>query len=155
MQTRADNKPSVVSDLICEGEWRADLLSSHFLDWEVEEILKIPIARYGGEDVWTWHFTKNGEFSVRSAYHVELKASLESRASSSGAENSTVWNRLWKANIPPKIKLFGWRVLHESIAVRSSLSMRGMSVDSTCPCCGTEPETILHSLFLCQEARLV
>ncbi|XP_021714860.1 uncharacterized protein LOC110682823 [Chenopodium quinoa] len=45
--------------------------------------------------------------------------------------------------------------MHNNIAVRSALFKRGMSVDETCPCCGDSPETLLHAIFLCKEARLI
>jgi hypothetical protein len=37
----------------------------------VNDILKIPVGRAGSVDYMAWNYTKNGLFSVRSAYHLK------------------------------------------------------------------------------------
>uniref|UniRef100_A0A803LYN7 Uncharacterized protein n=1 Tax=Chenopodium quinoa TaxID=63459 RepID=A0A803LYN7_CHEQI len=87
-----DDAPKLVAELFCNGEWDQDRLREHFSAWEVREILKIPVAHQGVEDGWTWHFTKNGEFLVRSAYHAELSARRDNRATTSTIPNKTTWS---------------------------------------------------------------
>lgn len=77
----------MVCELLSDGDWSHEILNTHFIAWEVDEIMKIPLARFGGDDEWAWHFTKNGDFSVRSAYYVELKAMAVTRASPSVTVN--------------------------------------------------------------------
>lgn len=45
--------------------------------------------------------------------------------------------------------------MHDSIGVKSYLARRGMIVDTTCPLCQTEVETITHALRDCSMAKAV
>uniref|UniRef100_A0A803L5T9 Uncharacterized protein n=1 Tax=Chenopodium quinoa TaxID=63459 RepID=A0A803L5T9_CHEQI len=89
-----------VAELISDGEWDSNILASHFLEWEVNEILKIPIPRFGEVDSWTWHYTKTGDFSVisdfsvRSAYHAVLEATKNSFPSTSIPPHNAIWSSL-------------------------------------------------------------
>lgn len=51
-----------------------------------------------------------------------------------------------EANIPSKVELFGWRVVHNGLAVRENLHKRGIIEGKRM--CGEEIETILHTLGL-------
>ncbi|KAF7131664.1 hypothetical protein RHSIM_Rhsim09G0131500 [Rhododendron simsii] len=41
---------------------------------EVEAILTIPISMFQREDLLMWHHTSNGEYSVKSGYHIAVQA---------------------------------------------------------------------------------
>ncbi|KAL0397552.1 UNVERIFIED_CONTAM: hypothetical protein Scaly_0203600 [Sesamum calycinum] len=61
-----------VSDLIDPQtqDWNAQLIRSIFWPVDSDLILGIPLGHLGLEDQIVWHHTKNGIFSVRSAYHL-------------------------------------------------------------------------------------
>jgi hypothetical protein len=67
-----------VEDLLLpDGQgWNEQKLRATFFEVDVSDILKIPIGRAGTDDYIAWNYTKNGMFSVRSAYH--LKTQLNS-----------------------------------------------------------------------------
>ena len=71
-----------------------------------------------------WHYEKNGLFSVRSAYNfaLKLKNSQDELGQSSGEPNGErrLWNLIWKANIPQKIRIFAWRASSDSLAVQTN-----------------------------------
>lgn len=68
-----EDGPQVVSDLMVGREWNVELLNQLFTSWEVEAIRSIvPIASNARVDTWAWNFTKNGDFSTRSVYFLEL-----------------------------------------------------------------------------------
>lgn len=46
------------------------------------------------------------------------------------------YSRLWKLDIPPKIKMFWWRAIHNGIPVAANLKRRGIKVDTVCQICG-------------------
>ena len=50
--------------------WKQDILQELFWPDEIELIKSIPIGDTHNKDKFMWHFTKNGFFSVRSAYHL-------------------------------------------------------------------------------------
>ena len=53
-----------------KGSWDADLVKNNFLAHEAEVILGIPISHTLPEDSLVWAWTRNGSFTVRSAYEV-------------------------------------------------------------------------------------
>ena len=64
---------SKVEDLIDPhtGQWDETLIRDVFSAVDVQRILQIPMNIEGLDDFVTWHYTKSGTFSVRSAYHRE------------------------------------------------------------------------------------
>jgi hypothetical protein len=49
------------------------LINAVFNKEEADIICKIPLSRYGQKDVMIWRGTTSGEFTVRSAYHLERR----------------------------------------------------------------------------------
>jgi ribonuclease HI len=100
--------------------------------------------------------TKNGFFSVRSAYHMEK--SLRERDNgecSSVAITKSVWRQIWKLPSPPVLKHFTWKVCHEILPTRVNLFKRRIGQDHLCPVCQREPETICHVLWECPAATAI
>lgn len=56
-------------------------------------------------------------------------------------------------NIPSKLKLFGWRALHEGLATLENFVKREMEGEIRCPMCGEDRETIMPTLIECEEVR--
>ena len=59
-----------------------------------------------------------------------------------GAGNEEVWSKLWKIDVPAKIKIFGWRVLHGLIPCRGILANRHIERSSRCLACHEGCENI-------------
>jgi hypothetical protein len=61
-----------VSELLLpEGAgWDIEKLHNSFFEVDVEDIMKIPVGQAGTVDYLAWNYTKNGNFSVKSAYHL-------------------------------------------------------------------------------------
>ena len=58
-----------VSNLFCCQEWKWDLISFDLPQSIKDKIKSIPIQIFGsGRDTVMWKFSKNGEFSTKSAY---------------------------------------------------------------------------------------
>ena len=98
----------------------------------------------GGEDVIMWKFSKDGEFTTKSAY-AWLNGPQQSEVTFQGK-----W--IWKIDTLPKVINFLWLCMHNSLPVRSVLVMRGIIRDS-CPLCNSFPETISHLLKECVVAK--
>jgi hypothetical protein len=96
-----------VSELLlpdCQG-WNEEKLQDVFFEGDVEDILKIPVGCAGTENYAAWNYTKNRNFSVKSAYHLNMhiKSSSGSRASPSlSLEEHQGWLALWGADVPGK-----------------------------------------------------
>ena len=90
--------------LLCLGHLRELLHEA-----DVEAILQIPLPRTQTGDRVAWHYEKNGCFLVKSAYR--LAYNLKHRGQSSGSScnsggDRTLWNNIWKASVPPKVRVF-------------------------------------------------
>jgi hypothetical protein len=133
--------------------WDSTLLENIFCKEEVQIIESLPISVSNREDRSIWRGTKNGIFSVRSAYYLQQEIDGQGEASSSSqAGFSEVWSSIWKLKIPNVEKNFLWRACNEILLTRSNLFKRKIVEDPLCPICGREPETALHTLRLCSSA---
>ncbi|KAL5836959.1 hypothetical protein ACOSQ3_014128 [Xanthoceras sorbifolium] len=94
--------------------WDLAKLDQVFVAADRDSILEIPLSLGDCNDSLIWHFDKNGEYSVKSGYRVAAQEKLSLKGSSSCAD-SKWWLALWNLNIPPKIKIFIWRVCLNAI----------------------------------------
>ena len=58
-------------------EWKEHLIRQVFLPQDVDAILSIPLSTHGARDRLIWAESKNGKFSVRSAYRLAQEISTE------------------------------------------------------------------------------
>ncbi|KAL5803503.1 hypothetical protein ACOSQ4_031808 [Xanthoceras sorbifolium] len=117
-----------------------------------DSILEIPLSLGDCADSLIWHFDKSGEYSVKSGYRVAAQDKL-SLSGSSSSPDSKWWLALWNLNIPPKIKIFIWRVCHNAIPSLCNLCSRKIVVDPCCSRCGDDPESSAHALFWAKRAE--
>jgi hypothetical protein len=81
-------------------------------------------------------------------------SSMSSRGLDSGGED--FWRCIWKAPIPPKVKMFVWRLVHNSLALRPNLSKCGIDIDNIkCIFCDCDIEEGAHLLVNCEFVKLV
>ncbi|KAM1315314.1 hypothetical protein ACFX2F_019083 [Malus domestica] len=76
-------------------------------------------------------------------------------SSSNASAYAKLWKHLWKANIPPKVKNFTWRVCHNILPTKVNLTKKGVRVESECGICQGEDEVAEHVLFTCSFSRAV
>lgn len=122
--------------------------STHFV------YARMPVRVSSQDDVCIWRRTKNGLFSVKSAYYIQREMeALGEAESSSKRGKSTVWKHLWGLRIPNIDKNFLWRACHESLPTRKNLYRLKIIEDLLCPICGLDDETAHHILWQCPSAR--
>lgn len=119
--------PRYMHELITNTNSNVEKLEEWFSEWECEVILKIPIPMNQCESKWCWHFSKNGDFSVRSAYYMELTCQKSELASISTEQSSKVWKILWHAQVPTKNRHFGWRTLYHGLPLHEMLYRKGIT----------------------------
>lgn len=54
-----------------------------------------------------------------------------------------------------KIKNFGWRALHNGLAVFANLKYRGCECDNLCLLCGEDEESTFHRLVTCPDSQWI
>ena len=73
--------------------------------WEASVICSIPLPPRPKPDRLFWNDTKTGIFTVKSAYHLQMRAqsaATEGECSSVGKDRK-FWKFLWSMSIPPKV----------------------------------------------------
>ncbi|KAK6141372.1 hypothetical protein DH2020_024889 [Rehmannia glutinosa] len=147
-----------VADLIDNdlGLWNIALVRSTFSTAEAKSILALPISRSHGSDTWCWHFSKQGKYTVKTAYHAILENALlpglvHSHASSSCGVNP-VWKKIWKLRIPHRTQLFFWRCLSQSVATFDNLQLHHLESSDPCCFCDHHSPTSAHIFFTCSFA---
>ena len=155
---RGRNIITRVNELIdpLTGQWDVDLVSSIFSSVDVHRILQIPLI-HGREDLVAWYFNKNGLFSVKSAYHCQWTQKFDEGGSQAQRADGRreIWKKLWKADVPGKIKIHGRRILHDHIPCRAVLTGKHIGDDSSCPLCSSDQEDTKHMMFTCGRAQAV
>ena len=82
-------------------------------------VQRIQVCEDGVEDTLIWPLTNNGEYSVRSAYHMLVSAEAFLMPSSSSSDNNgLVWKKIWKIQTPNKIRHFIWCAAKDSLPTK-------------------------------------
>lgn len=137
--------------------WNSELIHQLFHSFDAEAICNIKLPNSDAEDTLAWHYEKSGVFTVRSAYR--LAASLQDQAnrpassSTNAADNRSIWDIIWKAKIPEKIKKFGWRIATNTLPTKLNKCRRTLEVDSTYNICGNGEENEYHAVISYTKSR--
>lgn len=145
---------SMVAELLSEnGQWNEDFIKQSFIPVDAAAILRTP-ARIQYGDVWAWEPERHGVYFVTSAYRLLDMARIRDDVvpAASVSENS-VWRKIWKLKVLPKIRVFWWRVVHEFLPTRQILHRKHVEPIANCEMCGAETESIRHVLLECSIAK--
>ena len=140
------------------GAWNVQRLREHFWELDVREILKIRTSPRNSQDFLAWFPERSGQFSVRSAYHLATEVQYAVGLGSSSGNPSgrrPIWQRIWNANVPLKMKIMAWKAASGALATNECKKFRHISIQDSCPICGREKDTSFHALVSCMHARAV
>jgi hypothetical protein len=137
------------------NSWNTATLRDLFHEHDVQAILKINLPSDPSDDRIAWHFEKNGQFTVKSTYRLafNLKHHCRESTSKKGERNDSRpgWDLIWKADVPPKVRVFGSRVETDSLAMKRNKWRRNLESDSTCNLCGNAIEDAHHATVVCMK----
>ena len=86
---------------------------------------------------------------MKSAYRL-----LVSNLTISSADTmSNGWSKIWKLQIPLKVRHLIWRACIGCLPTRIALRSRKVELTEICPLCNAEPEDTMHVFVKCQYAR--
>ncbi|WVZ60335.1 hypothetical protein U9M48_010378 [Paspalum notatum var. saurae] len=139
-----------VSELInSDGSgWDRDKLLRIFDQIDREAILNIKLPARKTDDFLAWHGEKSGSFTVRSAYNLgwRLQHIDDATASSSVPSGDRVlWSRVWEGNVPPKVKVFIWKLCKDILHTRANKYARKLEEGSRCTMCGMAAKNSYHA----------
>ncbi|XP_024156261.1 uncharacterized protein LOC112164272 [Rosa chinensis] len=147
----------LVSDLINEqeGTWDIPTVNACFAPEVAFRVFSIPLSRRVGGDRTAWKLDKHGFFSVKSAYTIAQDISIGNvfASTSTGDPFAPLWKALWKANVPSKVAIFGWRAAHNLLPTRAALTSKGYSGELNCCVCSQYVETLEHLFRDCSIAK--
>lgn len=101
--------------------WRFEKLSRLVTIEEKQTISKVRCRDSGSPDFITWCHTKNGDFSVRSAYHLEVERRSCNLVGSYGDPLKKLWKQILVAKVLQKVKHLVWRAVTNSLPTRGKL----------------------------------
>ena len=151
-----------MEELISNFRWKRSVIFRRFNREDAENILRTPISLSRTGDLHFWIHSKQGEYSVRLCYQLQLKEArmkAEQAKGESGSSyddsNTQIWKTLWGLNIKHKIKLFIWRCITNTLTARETIFRRTKQGSPCCSRCGDHIETVEHILFHCTQAQKV
>ncbi|KAF5449709.1 hypothetical protein F2P56_030126 [Juglans regia] len=141
-----------VSNLIDEHSktWNLSVLRSICTEEDISNICKIPISWCGNPDKLIWRCSKDGMFTVKSAYHLLGTMEQYPKGQSSAQPNQKeVRPKIWKLKTSSAVRMFLLRATHESLPTNLNLKRKKIKEDPSCPICRQEPEYVMHALWSC------
>ncbi|XP_062119188.1 uncharacterized protein LOC133832929 [Humulus lupulus] len=117
---------------------------------DVPWIVGMHVGQQHSEDEITWPISKDGKYSVKSGYRVAKAINKAQEGGSRGDYKEKWWKALWKLEVPPKVKIFWWKVCHKWIPAKVCLKRRGMDLNTTCSLCKIDEERVGHALWWCK-----
>lgn len=109
-------------------------------------ILKLKLPYEPIDDVVFWYFDKYGVYYVKPRYSLAVQL-RDSATVGSLVGVSKVWHLIWTLQVPPKVKIFLWLVLHDVLSTKVNLA--------SCSLCGFSGKTFMQALFYCAFAQRV
>lgn len=134
-----DSNTQVDKLILPHNQWDIQKLKNIFLPFEVEAIKHIPIPRNKPDDSRYWRFEKKRLYTVKLGYKIYFTfdgKGSSSQPNTSSPHSSHWWKKIWKLNIPHKVKIFVWKVSHDIIAIKSNLHVHHVPCESRCALCG-------------------
>ncbi|XP_058757184.1 uncharacterized protein LOC131630422 [Vicia villosa] len=143
-----------------EGVWRWNLgfdvdSSLHQAGTGMLLVLADFQSKLDSPDKVVWVYKKEA-FSVKNAYLALYN--IKTGPSSLDSDKLCVISNIWKAKVPGKIKILGWRFMLNNLPSKTELHRRGVIRDASllsCPGCSLVDESVSHLSFGYIESRSV
>ncbi|CAN1272704.1 hypothetical protein LINPERPRIM_LOCUS14692 [Linum perenne] len=105
---RAGMEEATVNDLMILGipEWDEELLHEVFDARDATIVSNLAITCYNKPDKLVWHYSKDGNYTVRSVYRLATERVVDKTYLHVHGK----WQSLWQVAVPPKVKHFVWRL---------------------------------------------
>lgn len=123
------NKYTLVAKVVLEGldslRFRRTLVNKKLEEWSKLKCLCKNVKLTKDKNTLIWRLTKSGVFSVKSFYRALM-------IQGSGFP----FKRIWKFKIPPRVTVFLWLLLKNSVLTKDNLLKRGWKgKESNCQFC--------------------
>lgn len=134
--------------------WNLPLIQEIFSAEEAGLICSMAVCPCREDDGMIWQCTRNGEYSVRSAYHLaKEKYEVDKGSCSNRDRTKQLWRAIWNIDAPRAVKVFLRKTCSEILPTRDKLFNKSNTPDPLCPIYNLEVETTGHILWSCPSAR--
>lgn len=139
-----------VNSLFMPGtkQWDVNKVKELFTEEDAAAILSIPVPQRNVRDRVAWTQSVDGHYDVKTGYRVWQNQGLRVNR----AIQSEGWGKIWRLNIPHKIKVFLWRFGRNNLPVKTRLREKGVSLATVCSMCDRDEEHMVHVFFMCSFA---
>ncbi|KAK2665904.1 hypothetical protein Ddye_004478 [Dipteronia dyeriana] len=121
---------------------------------DADIVLSISTSYRFRDDTFCCHYTHDGEYTVKSGYKVGMNIECSIICLISMG-NGFDWKRIWRINLPTKIKVFIWKTCHDWLPTMVSLARRKIHADGLCLLCANSYETTTHVLWGCKKLKKI
>ncbi|XVF17280.1 hypothetical protein REPUB_Repub10bG0106100 [Reevesia pubescens] len=134
-----------VQDMLSSaGEWNIQQIRDLLPQDQVDEIRGIPLLfNLRSVDSSFWGYSKNGEFTVSSAYTVVTRSGREALAELENLD----W--IWKLQSPERVRFFIWLLYQNKLNTNEVRVRKGMCDSSLCGHCLNSEESLDHIMRGC------
>uniref|UniRef100_A0A803NHM6 Reverse transcriptase zinc-binding domain-containing protein n=1 Tax=Cannabis sativa TaxID=3483 RepID=A0A803NHM6_CANSA len=149
--------PALENSNICNllnvqgSDWDLEILHDLFDARDRQLILQIPLGITQTSDMVYWSMEATGVYTVKSGYKLQQRLKGRDREVNSTA----FWKDLWSLKVPSKVKNLMWRACSNCLPMLVQLAIKKVAVNTVCPLCNRERESICHNLVLCSELKQV
>ncbi|XP_021751012.1 uncharacterized protein LOC110716673 [Chenopodium quinoa] len=129
-----------VSELITPSRsWNVGIIRDRF-EWDsAHEIFSMALPAEEEEDFLYWPWHSKGTYTVKSEYAF-LTNPEGMRESPHRKETYDFFKILWRLDIPPKWRIFMWKLVVNGFPVKANLQTRGIITDASCDYCDLKEE---------------
>lgn len=115
------------------------------------DILRIMLSSNPSQDFLIWEHERKELYSVISGYRLLKQQELNSVSgeSSRATTNGKVWCKLWKMDVPNKIKVFAWCFSRGSLPTQGNLAKKRIIENLEYPFCRNQSKNTFHATFEC------
>lgn len=126
-------------------EWDEVKVVNMFSVEDARQIMATRIPPAPAVDHLAWSRTTNGKYSVKTGYQLWHAQNIGTGV----VAQSNGWKKLWKLDVPHKIKVFLWRVCRNNVPVKSRLTTKRVHLPTECSMCNSGVEDLNHLFFTC------
>lgn len=128
-----------------DRRWDEPKVRDFFTEEDARCILETRIPTGPVKDRIAWSKSIDGQYSVKTGYQHWCDCNM----GNTNVVQSTGWGKLWRLEVPHKVKTFLWIFCRNNIPVRNRLRARGVDLPIICPMCDSDVEHLLHVFFDC------
>ncbi|XP_073152575.1 uncharacterized protein [Henckelia pumila] len=141
-----------VNSLIKDGSWDADSIWNRFNSYVAREILRIPLPQRHRNDALFWRYDSKGKYYVKDGCRLQSDL-FAAPINQHSYPNENWWSFLWSLSIPPKVRVFWWRVSHDCIASKQNIARHHVPVNASCELCNFPYDSTCRALFHCSAIK--